>query len=256
MPYKLGETMWSEKMTAEELSTNRRTPFGDNVGANLALAGAILSLLPKPPLYVLDAGCADGWLSHFLELQGYKTCGIDVCSSEIIWAKDHHVNWRGWITDPNFIEFDFDGIKDMKFEAIVFANSLHHSIDRFATLYAAYNALLPGGTLIACEPGLGHGISKVSREWSKQMDVTERSCSPISIIPFGWEVGFKNIKVYPNPITLHNSIYHSGGHIRENAFARFFRRIPFSTLILTSCKWLHGITVMKKPKEVSNHVAI
>lgn len=247
MPYKPGEAVWSSNISVEELRLNRRSPFGDNVGANLALAGAILSLLPKPPLSVIDAGCADGWLTHFLAQQGYLACGIDVCSSEILWASEHNVNWRGQRINPTFFEQDFDMIENIKVDAIVFANSLHHSIDRFVTLRSAYNALLPGGILIACEPGLGHGVSKVSREWAKRMNVTERSCSPLSLVPFGLEVGFRNIRVYPNPVTIHNSLYHRGGHRRENIYAKIFRWLPFSTVILTSCKWLHGITVMRKP---------
>src|SRR5262245_16712030 len=149
--YKPGETVWADKLSSEDLAENRRTPFGAGVGFQLAEMGAILSLLPPPPLRVLDAGCACGRLTHFLQLQGYEATGMDVCSSEIEWANaaENTVVWRGTPSCPEFSSGDYDHLPSNRFGAVVFADTLHHSTNRLATLKSAFNALTPGGMCIA-----------------------------------------------------------------------------------------------------------
>jgi len=243
--YKTGEANWADKVGA----INRRTPFGDaNAGVLLAQMGAIILLMPPPPAKVLDAGCACGRLTHFLQMQGYQATGADVCAGEIEWARTNPARWSGQESAPEFMVCDFDHLPS-GFDVVIFADALHHSVNRKKTLQSAFAALNAGGILIACEPGVGHGWTKVSREWSRSMNVTERSCPPFSVVWSGWQAGFRNPKVYAHPTTAFGAAYSRGGHIRENRIMALFRSVPtpLSWIVLSVLKWAHGITVMQKP---------
>jgi len=247
--YKPGEKDWNRKMTKAENDLNHRKPFVPGVGGLLAEAGCVLSLLPPPPAKVLDAGCADGHLTHLMALAGYEVTGVDVCYDEIRWAERSFVRWRDITASPDFRVADFDRCGFFpSFDAVVFTSALHHSVDRRATLRAAFSYLKPGGKLVACEPGLGHGWTSVSRAWSKKFDVTERSTPPFAVVWDGWAVGFRQPKVYPNPVTIHKAAYPKPLPC-DNAFARLFQKLPFSLAALSSLKWLHGVTVMTKPNQ-------
>lgn len=237
--HKQGETNWTDGFTAAELEENRRAPYGKKAGIAFAGVGALLSLLPPAPASVLDAGCADGWFTDILDRQGYWATGVDVCAKEIEFAQ---ANRRG-----QFYVGDFDHLASNYYDAIVFNETLHHSVDRRRTLQSAFYALKPGGFLIASEPGLGHGMTSVARNWSRQKNVTERSCPPIAIAWTGCLIGFRDVKVFPSLYTLTSTCYTQGGHVRENVVSKIIRRIPFKFTILSSVKWLHGITVMRKP---------
>jgi SAM-dependent methyltransferase len=249
-----GEADWAAKLTPEETAANRRKPFVPQVNSLLAQAGAIMALLPPPPAFVLDAGCAEGHLARLLALQGYEVVGVDVCREELEWAREADNVWgdlapRLTMSTPLFVEADFDEYEDDRFyDAVVFNSSLHHSLDRVATLKAAYRNLRPGGVVVAVEPGLGHGWTRVSRDVRARLGVTERSCPPLAVWWAGRQAGFVSCKVYPHPGTLAKALY-GAPCPAENGFVRALRRLPFKAGLLAAAKWAHGAVVLTKGDE-------
>ena len=247
MSYRPGETQWFDKFTPEQKEEAHRKPWlHEGVGAMLADAGAIASLLPPPPIDVLDAGCAEGYLAHILSLCGYKVTAGDICESVLQKSRTLEVRWNELVSRPEFLTMDFDNLPPERWDAIVFASALHHSMDRRATLKSCFKALRPGGVLIASEPGVGHGEGKHAKEWSAKMDVTEKSTPPYGITRDGRAVGFEHIRVYPNPITLHKAAFQTSG-LGHHPMVRFVASLPLGIAAVASAKWLHGLTRMQKP---------
>jgi SAM-dependent methyltransferase len=245
MGYKKGETTWYDKFTDEQKEQEHRKPWVADGGALLAEAGAILSLLPPPPLEILDAGCAGGHLSHILSLCGYNVTGTDVCSPVIEAAKKITVHWNKAASEAKFETMDFDDLPKEKWDVIVFASALHHSVDRRKTLASCFAALKKNGLLIASEPGVGHEMGTNTKEWSKKMDVTEKSTPPYAIARDGKAVGFKEVRIYPNPVTLHKSAY-SLQALENHPMVRSLLSLPFGIAAVATAKYLHGLTVMRK----------
>lgn len=247
MGYKQGETNWYNKFTDEQRQQEHRKPWVADGGALLAEAGAILSLLPPPPLDVLDAGCAGGHLSHILSLCGYVVTGADVCQPIIEEARKLNVHWNKVASGAKFETMDFDNLPKEKWDVIVFASALHHSVDRRKTLASCFGALRANGLLLASEPGVGHELGKNCKDWVRTMDVTEKSTPPYAIARDGKAVGFREIKVYPNPITLHKSAY-SLNALDNHPIVKTMLSLPFGIAAVGSAKYLHGLTVMRKPR--------
>lgn len=248
MSYRKGETEWYDKFTPGQKDEAHRKPWlHEGIGAMLGDAGAITSLLPPPPIDVLDAGCADGYLAHILSLCGYRVTAADVCEAVLEKSRQMSVQWNQLKSNPEFVSMDFDHLPPSRWDAIVFASALHHSMDRRATLRSCFNALRPGGVLIASEPGMGHGEGKHAREWSAKMDVTEKSTPPCGIAKDGRAVGFRKIKVFPNPATLHKAAYQPSG-LGHHPVVKFVASLPFGVAAVVMAKWMHGLTWMQKPK--------
>jgi len=245
MSYKQGETNWYDKFSAEQKEHEHRKPWVADGGALLSEAGAIMSLLPPPPLDILDAGCAGGHLSHMLSLAGYRVTGADVCAPVIEEAKKLSVRWNKGASTPTFETMDFDTLPAERWDAIVFASALHHSVDRRKTLASCFKALRKNGVLIASEPGVGHEMGNNCKEWARTMDVTEKSTPPYGIARDGKAVGFKRIKIYPNPITLHKSAYCLDG-LKNHPIVKAILSLPVGIAAVATAKYLHGITVMYK----------
>jgi len=140
---------------------------------------------------------------------------------------------------------DFDALPAEKWDAIVFASALHHSVDRRKTLASCFKALKKNGLLMACEPGVGHEGGNDCKEWVRTMDVTEKSTPPYGIARDGKAVGFKRVKIYPNPVTLFKSAYCLDG-LNNHPVVKAFLSLPFGVSAVTMSKYLHGMTVMYK----------
>src|SRR5947208_15454467 len=131
-------------------------PFSDaECGLYLMRVGALFSLLPPPPARVLECGCGTGWLAYFLAQRGYDVVGADVSSDAIDLAKAHPIFEHGRL--PDFIVADSESMEfNDEFDAVVFFDSLHHSIDELSALRSACRALRRGGVCVVLEPGRGH----------------------------------------------------------------------------------------------------
>ena len=257
MSHLTGETKWYNNFSPEFKRVQWMKPFVHPseggctaAGGMLATAGAIITLLPPPPARVLDAGCAEGHLSRCLSLCGYEVDAMDVCADVLNEAARRSMStaWNGRFSTVHFYVQDYDHITNTSgteaYDAIVFADALHHSRDRLATLRSAFAALKPGGTLIAAEPGLGHGRASV--EWARKMDVTERSVLPWVLAREARGCGFRDVKFHPNPTTLFKAAYEPAG-LAHHPLLRLTLRL-FGVGLVSAARRVHGLTVMRKPK--------
>jgi SAM-dependent methyltransferase len=186
-------------------------PFSDgDCGLYLLRAGALFSLLPPPPARVLDCGCGTGWLSYFMAQRGYQVVGTDVSAGAIELARSHPLFRDSALAPvPEFVVADSEALTyDAAFDAVVFFDSLHHSIDESAALRSAYRALKPGGVCFALEPGRGHG--RKSAEVDEAFDVTDKDMPPRHVCKVGRKAGFTRCRVVPAPQHLGKALYANG----------------------------------------------
>jgi SAM-dependent methyltransferase len=221
-------------------------PFSENTrGLQLMQVGAIIDLLPPPPARVLECGCGTGWLAQLLQKCGYQVVGADVSPFAIELARANRVFHE--MEPPQFVVADSEKLPFIgEFDAVVFFDSLHHSVDEQATVSAAYRALKPGGVLIASETGPGH--HEKSLEVESQFDVTEKDMPPRRIIRLGRAAKFKRWRVYPRTDEVGKYLF--GRHVTGGWLKRQLLVPPLNWFVaLAMCTFLrgsYGITVMWK----------
>src|SRR6266480_385823 len=139
-------------------------PFSDpNCPAYLAEIGAVLALLPPPPVRLLDLGCGTGWTSLFFAKSGHEVTGVDIAPDMVRHAQDRRD--REEQHNLQFLTADYEGLDlSESFDAVIFFDSLHHAVDERAALACAFRALKRGGMCVASEPGYRHSRSAVAQE--------------------------------------------------------------------------------------------
>ena len=180
-------------------------PFSDSeCGLYLRDMGSIFSLLPRPPARLLDLGAGSGWTSVFFAKRGYDVVGQDI-SPDMIQMANENQKLSG-LKNLNFVNCDYEDMNFTdEFDAAIFYDSLHHSMDENKTLSSVYKALKPGGICITIEPGIGHAESHGSQNAINQFGVTEKDMPPRLIINVGKDVGFTEFKIYSrytNPVEI------------------------------------------------------
>src|SRR5262249_27796549 len=130
-------------------------PFSDpDCDLLLMQIGAVLAVLPPAPAHILECGCGTGWLTRLLAARGYRCTGIDVSEDAIALARrqpsPEGASIQYLVQDAETIAF-LD-----EFDAVVFFDALHHSLDEGKALAAAFRALKSPGICITSEPGRGH----------------------------------------------------------------------------------------------------
>lgn len=229
-------------------------PYSDsNRGGLLMEIGAVLALMPPPPVRVLECGCGTGWTCCLLAKCGYEVTGLDIAPRMIEYAELNRQ--REGIENLTFLAADFeDCLFDSEFDCVLFFGSLHHSEDEDAALAAAYRALKPGGAFIASEPGLGHEKRRVALDASAKYGVTERDMRPSRIINAGRKAGFGRARVYPRAQMLSVITYPNESYATEGKLVAFVRKWvlvgPVRTLaamfLFAVFKRFDGIVVMRK----------
>jgi SAM-dependent methyltransferase len=201
-----GELTYYERIGAERREHALNKPFSDeNRGAQFMEVGAVMLLLPKPPARILECGCGAGWLSYMLAKSGYDVVGQDVSAQAIELARSNPM-FHTLQKPPVFISSDFEGLPfEGEFDAAVFFDSLHHSIDMPLAIRQVLRVLKPGGLMIASEPGVGH--ARTAAEFSRTWDVTDKDAPPKLILKLGREAGFSAGQVYPHAELLGRRIY-------------------------------------------------
>jgi SAM-dependent methyltransferase len=221
-------------------------PFSDDTrGLMLMQVGAVLDLLPLPPARVLECGCGTGWLSGILQRCGYRVVGADVSPYAIELCRAAPV--FDDLPRPEFVVADSEQLPfDGEFDAVVFFDSLHHSVDEQAAVSAAYRALKPDGVMIASETGPGHHDK--SLEVEAHFGVTEKDMPPWRIVRLGRRAGFRRRRVYPRADEIGKYLF--GRHAAGNWLTRLRAVPPFNWLVtLALCSVLrrsYGIAVMWK----------
>jgi SAM-dependent methyltransferase len=203
-----GELTYYERIGPELREHALNKPFSDQRrGAMLMEVGAIFLLLPPPPCRILECGCGPGWLSYLLAKSGYDVVGQDVNEKAVELARSNPM-FRDLATPPAFVVSDFEQLAfESEFDAVIFFDSLHHSIDQRLALTRAFRALKPHGIVIASEPGAGH--AEYAREFAQEWAVTDKDAPPSLVGALGRAVGFSAVRTYPHAETLGPALYSS-----------------------------------------------
>jgi SAM-dependent methyltransferase len=204
MPRK-GEFTYYERIGQEGLRYAVNKPFSEEQrGLHLMEVGALFSLLPPPPARVLECGCGTGWLTYFLAKSGYQAVGTDVSPLALRMATENPLFAES--PRPEFVVGDWETLDyHDEFDAVIFFDSLHHSVDEQKAVRCAYRALRPGGVFIASETGVGHEAA--SREVMEKYDVTEKDMPPKRILKLGAAARFTTRLVYPRGDHLGRLLY-------------------------------------------------
>jgi SAM-dependent methyltransferase len=210
--------------------------------------GAIFSLLPSPPAAVLDCGCGTGWLAWMFQRAGYQATGIDVAPDAIELARGTPP-FTG-TEPPRFVVGDAESMTfEREFDAAVFFDALHHTVDEVAALRGVLRCLRPGGVCITSEPGRGH--AEASHGVVAAFGVTERDMPAHHIVAVGRRVGFAAARIYPRADNLAERLYCPPAG-REPRWKRTLRANPLIRAALTLrttelAKRDNGIVVLTAP---------
>lgn len=233
---KQGEIDYLKNIGPEGVWHAAHKPFSDaDCGTYLISMGIIMNLLPPPPGRVLDLGCGTGWTSCLLAKRGYEVVGQDICPDMIHHARENGESMS--LTNLEFVVGDYEELTlAADFDAAIFFDALHHSVDERAALSAVYRALKPNGVCITSEPGEGHAKAEHSKEAMKKFNVTERDMPPSTIIRAGKGIGFRRFEVFPHAHTVNHLHYSPGprGKLRSlKALIKPFLRESSSIIRMT-----------------------
>ena len=214
---KAGEMTYFERIGEAGRRHSLRKPFskgqraeGTTCGDHLMGFGGLATLLNPTPSRLLDLGCGTGWTSCFFARMGYEVVGQDISSQAIELAREFAASEE--LDDISFIDGDYESLDfDNCFDNAVFFDSLHHSVDERQALESVYRALRPGGVCVTREPGVGHADAAASLTAIETYGVTERDMPPTLIARHAFEIGFRQVNVYPFP----NTSFRIQGRIRH-----------------------------------------
>lgn len=212
---KEGEINYIKKLSPGAVQHALNKPFSDpSCGQYLTDIGNIMLLMPKAPAKILDLGVGTGWTSVFYALRGYHVTAQDIAPDMIDLANKNKEKHN--LINIDFIVGDYEELSfKNEFDAAVFYDSLHHTIDEKSALKSVYQALKPGGILITVEPGEGHSTSQNAIKAMKEFGVTEKDMQPEIIISIAKELGFSDYQIYqrrffPARLTpVHNRFFRS-----------------------------------------------
>lgn len=105
------------------------------------------------PLYVLDLGAGNGWLSYRLALQRYCPVAVDLLtnSTDGLGAASHYLQELPSLFPRFQAELDRLPFADGQFDCAIFNASFHYSEDYERTLGEAIRCLRPGGTVVIAD---------------------------------------------------------------------------------------------------------
>ncbi len=247
---KAGEKTYFKEIGADGMSFALGKPFSDpaNVGSLLHDIAAVFTLMPAgPPAKILDLGCGTGWTSNFYAQAGYEVLGVDISPEAVKAAQGRFVR-PGLKLKYVCADYDLIGKKYAgTYDCAIFFDSLHHAEDETLALKAAYDALKPGGCLIACEPGRGHSKTAASIEAMQKYGVNERDMPPTLVRKQAKNAGFTDIKVYAYPALIHRSLYKNYTASTRKIFNLPVVRGANNFLLASLIRSQHGIVIARKP---------
>lgn len=203
---KKGEREYFARIGEDGIAHSLRKPFSEeNCPVHLSNVDAIFHFMRPPPARVIEFGCGVGWLSSFFAQRGYEVLGIDISPDAIAAAKDAPL-CRG-LKNLQFQVGDYEDVVPADFDYAVFYGALHHAEDELLAVKRAYEALKPGGTMIAFETNVGHSLTPSSIKAVQEFGVHEKDMSCAYIAKLGREAGFKRHLVLQRPHQLLKSLY-------------------------------------------------
>lgn len=185
-------------------------PFSDeNCSFNLSSMYALFQFLAPPPARLIEFGCGVGWLSLFLAQRGYRVTGVDI-APEAIAAANRQREALG-LTNAEFRLGDYeDPVPAGAYDYALFYDSLHHAEVEQLAVQRAYEALKPGGALIAFEPPAGHASTLSAKKAVAEFGVHEKDMGVDYIAQLGARAGFSRHLFVQRPHNLARRLYHSG----------------------------------------------
>jgi 2-polyprenyl-3-methyl-5-hydroxy-6-metoxy-1,4-benzoquinol methylase len=204
---KKGEREYFARIGQVGIAHSLRKPFSDEFCSyNLASLDALFHFLTPPPAQLIEFGCGVGWLSAFLAQRGYEVTAVDI-SPDAIAAADEMRIARG-LHNLRFEVRDYeDAVPTANFDYALFYDALHHAEDEQLAVQRAYEALRPGGAMIAFEPDVGHSQAPGSVKAVKEYGVHEKDMSCAYIAELGKRAGFRRHLVLQRPHELMRTLY-------------------------------------------------
>lgn len=204
---KQGEREYFARIGAEGIRHSTLKPFSDEYcSMNLSNLDALFHFLVPPPAKIIEFGCGVGWLSLFLAQRGYRVTGVDI-SPDAIAAANRQRDARG-LTTAEFRTADYeDSVPADDYDYALFYDSLHHAEDEQLAVQRAYEALKPGGALIAFETSAGHADTAVSKRAVAEFGVHEKDMTVDLIAQLGARAGFSRHLILQRPHQLVRSLY-------------------------------------------------
>lgn len=180
-----------------ELMTHIGYPYSTRssatVGAFLIAYGFIIRAMNIPiPARILDIGTGVGALTQHLAKMGYDLTCVDVNNDFL------EVIRRTSISLPNQVDCVLSNMEELdlkqQFDAVLFMESFHHSLNHRETLKKAVNHLKPNGIIaFAAEPIIKSETDYLPYPWGPRLDGE----SIRAIRKHGWiELGFSESYFY------------------------------------------------------------
>jgi SAM-dependent methyltransferase len=204
---KQGEREYFARIGPEGIRHSTQKPFSDEFCAqNLSNLDALFHFLAPPPAKLIEFGCGVGWLSLFLAQRGYQVTGVDISPDAIVAAQQQR-ELRG-LPNVEFRVGDYeDPVPANDYDYALFYDSLHHAEVEQLAVQRAYEALRPGGAMIAFETHAGHSETEASRRAVREFGVHEKDMAPEYIAQLGARAGFRRHLIVQRPHQLIRSLY-------------------------------------------------
>lgn len=204
---KQGEIDYLKNIGPAAVQHAARKPWSEfNCGRSLMEIGAVMTLLPRGPMKLLDVGCGTGWTSLFFAKAGYDVTGIDIAPDMIRVAEENRV--KDGVNNARFLVADYEDNRfDGEFDCVVFFDSLHHAVDEQSAVNMAWRALRPGGVCVTSEPGHGHHDTREALDHATRFNVTEKDMPPGKIAELGRKAGFRAFRAFPHAFDLNQIVY-------------------------------------------------
>jgi len=204
---KQGEREYYARIGAEGIRHALGKPFTDDVcNQKLSHVAAIFNLLEAPPSRVLEFGCGVGWLCLMLACHGHQVTGVDIAPEAIAAAEAQRDMFA--VTGLQYEVGDYESFQPPEaVDAVIFYEALHHAEDEAAAIRAAFQALKPGGMLIAFEPGEGHQDTPAAQEVIARYGLHEKDMPIARIVELGRAAGFTRHLTLPEPWDFLRRVY-------------------------------------------------
>ena len=223
--YKKAEIEYLNKLPPEEKKWVESKPFGFWPHKSHELFRRFANLIQILDLptgaKILDLGMGSGWTSVFLAKFGYKVIGVDTSPSMVDLAykkaKEEKLSMQFRVGD-----FECPYLfKKEEFDAVLFFDALHHSLDPQKSLDNCYLWLKKSGKILISEPNLMHSLRKKTKETAFKNGLRERGFSPLTLKRMLRKSGFKNVSLYyPSPKSYGSSFKDLLKHIFQPLIQR------------------------------------
>ena len=134
------------------------------------------------PLFILDLGAGNGWLSYRLAQRGHQVAAIDLLTNPQD-GLGAHVHYDAIFT-PVQAEFDRLPFADAQIDLAIFNASLHYAVSYETTLCEALRVLRPDGQIVILDSPLyrsGESGAQMVRE--REAAFTQRFGFPSNALP-------------------------------------------------------------------------